>query len=47
MFPARLAHFLRPDAGLDFTDVGLVEQYHTQTALAYTAANAEGEFAVE
>ena len=40
-FLSLLAHLLRPDASLDLTNVSLMKQYHTQTALTDTATNAQ------
>ena len=44
---ALVEHILRPDAGLDFAEVGLVEQHHAEAALADAAADAQGQLAVE
>lgn len=36
---AGTAHFCRPDARLDLSDMGLAEKKHTQSGLAYTASD--------
>ena len=46
-FHSLLAHLLRPDASLDLTNVSLMKQYHTQTALADTATNAQRQLVVQ
>ena len=46
-FLSLLAHLLRPDASLDFTNVSLMKQYHTQTALTDTATNAQRQLVVQ
>ena len=40
---ALTAHAVGPDAGLGFADVGFVEEYHAQAALAYSASDREGK----
>ena len=42
-----LSHIVRPDAGLDFSDMGFMQQHHAETALTYTASNAERELIIE
>ena len=42
-----LSHIVRPDAGLDFSDMGLMQQHHAETALTYSASNAERELIIE
>lgn len=42
-----LAHLIRPYTGLDLTEMGFLEEYHTQTTLTDTAAHAEGQFTVK
>ena len=46
-FLSLLAHLLRPDASLDFTNVSLMKQYHAQTALTDTATNAQRQLVVQ
>ena len=46
MFPACFPHFTGPDAGLDLSDVGAVQQKHAQTGLSDTAADGVGKFPV-
>ena len=41
------AHFVRPHAYLDFSDVGFSKEEHAQTALTDTAAHREAEFSVQ
>jgi hypothetical protein len=41
------AHVIGPDAGLDLTDVGLMEEYHTETTLSDTTANRERQTVIE
>ena len=40
---ALTTHAVGPDAGLGFADVGFVEEYHAQAALAYSASDREGK----
>ena len=42
-----LSHIVRPDAGLDFSDMGFMQQHHAETALTYSASNAERELIIE
>ena len=44
---ALAAHVVGPDAGLDLTDVGLVEEHHAKTALSDTTAYGERQTVVE
>ena len=44
---ALLAHILWPDARLGLTDVSLVEEHHTEAALADTTTDREWELAFE
>ena len=42
-----LSHIVRPDAGLDFSDMGFMQQHHAETALTYSASNAERQLIIE
>ena len=42
-----LAHIIRPDTGLDLSEMTFLEEYHTQTTLTDTTTYAEGQFAVQ
>ena len=46
MLRAFLTHLARPDACLDFADVGPVQKQHTEAGLADTAADGQRKFAV-
>ena len=46
-FLAFSSHFIGPDAGLNLTDVRLLEKHQAQSALAYATANRERQFAFE
>ncbi len=46
-FFAFMTHIVGPDAGLDLTDVSLVEQYHAETTLTDTATDAQRQFVVQ
>ncbi len=40
MFTANLPHFIRPNAGLYFTNMRFTQEIHAQARLTNTAANA-------
>ena len=41
------AHVFRPNASLNLTDVGLMEEYHTETTLSDTTAYGEWQAVIE
>ena len=44
---ALLAHVVRPDRGLDFSDMPLMQQHHTESALSDTASDAQGQLVAQ